>query len=245
MFVGSGTLANDAIAATLAAGPNADRGLMLVSGEFGGRIARQAKRAGLNPRLLTWDWGQPWDLQRIDEALAGLSGGWVWGRAPRDEHRRAERPGRAGGGGRPARRAGLPGLRQQLGHGADRLDRRLPGVRRVGKALGSYAGLSFVFANPADLTGLDADRLPTYLDVPATLATDGPRFTVVSPLVCHHQQPLRPGDAGGLVVEEGELAARPLDPVETVCCQRWLCGRILHGESWGLGGRLWGGLLAL
>ncbi len=77
---GSGTLANETIAATLAAGGSRGRGVMLINGEFGERIARQATRFALAPRLLTWNWGEPWDLDEIDDALAQEpAGSWVWG----------------------------------------------------------------------------------------------------------------------------------------------------------------------
>src|SRR5581483_11897414 len=59
--VGSGTLANDMVAATLAADPRRGNGLVLVNGEFGERLVRQARRMGLAPRTLAWDWGRPWD----------------------------------------------------------------------------------------------------------------------------------------------------------------------------------------
>ena len=49
LFVGSGTLANDAVAATLAADPHRGNGLVLVTGEFGGRLLKQARRWGLDP----------------------------------------------------------------------------------------------------------------------------------------------------------------------------------------------------
>src|SRR5207253_10279177 len=81
---GSGTLGNETIAATLAAGSHAradeGRGVMLINGEFGERIARQATRFGLEPRMLTWAWGEPWDLDEVDETLAEEpEGSWVWG----------------------------------------------------------------------------------------------------------------------------------------------------------------------
>ncbi len=198
VFVGSGTLANDAIAATLAAGPHADRGLMLVSGEFGGRIARQARRTGLSPRVLEWDWGQPWDLTAIEGALKGLAGGWVWG-AHHETSTGVQNDLAA-----LVRIASRYGVRVCLdcvsSMGTVPVD--LSGVYLAsgasGKALGSLAGLSFVFANPADLSGLDVNRIPTYLDVPATLATAGPRFTVVSPLVRAMDVALSPFDTPDL-----------------------------------------------
>src|SRR5262249_7202955 len=54
---GSGTLGNEAVAATLAATPCEDRGVLLSNGEFGERLSRQAVRFGLQPRTLRWPWG--------------------------------------------------------------------------------------------------------------------------------------------------------------------------------------------
>ena len=91
VFVGSGTLANDAVAATLAAEARAGRGpadgLVLVGGEFGGRLLKQARRWGLRPRVLSWDWGRPWDLAEVESALRACppgpgSGGRTTRRAP-------------------------------------------------------------------------------------------------------------------------------------------------------------------
>ena len=61
-----------------------------------------------------------------------------------------------------------------------------------GKAVGSYAGLAFVFADPEELRHLDPEGLPAYLDVPSALASPGPRFTVPSPLVLALDAALEP-----------------------------------------------------
>src|SRR5207248_1582164 len=50
VLVGSGTAANEAVAANLAAAPRAGAGLLLVNGHFGERLARQVPRFGLRPR---------------------------------------------------------------------------------------------------------------------------------------------------------------------------------------------------
>src|SRR5260370_39287618 len=63
--VGSGTLANEAVAATLASEPDRDKGLMLVNGEFGRRLVKQIQRFGARPQVLERGWGQPWDLDQI------------------------------------------------------------------------------------------------------------------------------------------------------------------------------------
>jgi aspartate aminotransferase-like enzyme len=49
--------------------------------------------------------------------------------------------------------------------------------------MGSYAGVAVVFANPTELTNIQPDAVPSYLDVAATIATHGPRFTFPSPLI--------------------------------------------------------------
>lgn len=58
LMSGSGTLANDAVAAQLAAG-NAS-GIVLSNGEFGERLADHARRWRLNFRAVGSPWGSPW-----------------------------------------------------------------------------------------------------------------------------------------------------------------------------------------
>jgi aspartate aminotransferase-like enzyme len=184
MQVGSGTLANEAIAATIAADGCADAGLVLVNGEFGRRILKQAHRFGLKPRVLEWAWGKAWDLDQVAEAFDDLpAGGWVWG-----VHQESST-------GVMNDLAGLTRLGRSRGIrvccdcvssiGAVPLD--LSGVYlasgATGKALSSYAGLSLIFADPAKLAHLNTDRIPAYLDIPATLESIGPRYTVPSGLL--------------------------------------------------------------
>jgi aspartate aminotransferase-like enzyme len=184
VLVGSGTLANDAVGATIAADPNRGSGLVLVNGEFGGRLLKQARRLGLSPRVLAWDWGKPWDFSAIEREFRTASpGAWVWG-----VHHETS--------------TGVLNDMKQLVVLAKRYGVRvcLDCVSSLGavpvdlsdvylassgsgKALGSYAGLGLVFADPAELAHIPAESITTYLDVPATLATIGPRFTVPSPLV--------------------------------------------------------------
>ena len=53
----------------------------------------------------------------------------------------------------------------------------------TGKSLGSYAGLGIVFAHAPDLASLDTSRVPSYLDIPAILSCEGPRYTFPSATV--------------------------------------------------------------
>jgi aspartate aminotransferase-like enzyme len=179
---GSGTLANEAIAATLAA-LGAGRGLLLVNGEFGERLTRQAQRFDLHLRVLSWPWGQPWDLDEVAAALAAEPAGWVWG-----VHQESstgvlnDLPGLV----RIARRAGVRVCADCISSlGAAPLDLR--GVYlasgSTGKSLGSYAGVAIVFADAAELGRIDFSRVPSYFDLAAALASPGPRYTFPSPVL--------------------------------------------------------------
>lgn len=184
LMAGGGTTANEAVAATLAAGPGAADGLVLVNGEFGERLRRQAARWGLRPRVLEWQWGRPWDLDEVAAALRLLPpGGWVWG-----VHHETS-TGVLNDLPELVRLAAACGVRvcadAVSSVGAVPVD--LSGVylaaAAAGKALGAYAGLAMVFADPRRLAGVTAERLPESLDLPAALAATGPRFTISSPCV--------------------------------------------------------------
>ncbi|MGA8028680.1 MAG: aminotransferase class V-fold PLP-dependent enzyme [Bryobacteraceae bacterium] len=78
LFTGSGTLANDAVAANLKAIFGDAKGLVLTNGEFGERIANQALRAGLTFHQLDFAWGEPWSFHAIRDAVDHKPT-WVWG----------------------------------------------------------------------------------------------------------------------------------------------------------------------
>ena len=186
---GSGTLANEVVGATIAADPaenparrKGNRGIMLVNGEFGQRLSRQATRFGLQPRVLSWSWGKPWNFDEIDDALRDEPpGSWVWG-----VHQESstgvlnDLPGLV----RIASRRGVRVCADCISSlAAVPLDLR--GVYLAsgasGKSLGSYAGMSIIFADAKSLCDLDMSRTPSYLDLPAALSTHGSRFTFPSP----------------------------------------------------------------
>lgn len=179
---GSGTLANESVAATLAALPCEGRGIMLINGEFGQRLARQAERFGLLPRHLSWDWGQPWDLEEIDAALSQEPpGSWIWG-----VHQESstgvlnDLPGLV-------RVASRHGIRvcvdciSSLGAVPIDLSEIFLATASSGKALGSYAGAALVFADLSSLEPLDRRRIPSYLDLVAAITSQGPCYTFPSP----------------------------------------------------------------
>jgi aspartate aminotransferase-like enzyme len=180
---GSGTLANEVVAATLAADSQAFRapGLMLVNGEFGERLVRQANRFGLPMRILNWPWGQPWDLDEIEAALRDAPASWVWG-----VHQESS----------TGVLNDLPGLvRRARSHGARVCVDCISSLGAIpldlaevylatgatGKSLGSYAGIAIIFADAEALGNVKTERISSYLDLRAALAAEGPRFTFPSP----------------------------------------------------------------
>ncbi|OAI40683.1 hypothetical protein AYO40_04540, partial [Planctomycetaceae bacterium SCGC AG-212-D15] len=215
---GSGTLGNEAVAALLAADKQCREGVMLVNGEFGERLARQALRFGLRPRVLNWPWGRPWDLKEVEGALAALpAGSWVWG-----VHQESstgvlnDLPGLV----RAARKFGARVCLDCISSlGAVPLD--LEGVYLAtgasGKSLGAFAGVAMVFADGAALTRVDLERVPSYFDIPAALASRGPRYTFPSPTLAaletaleEYATPERAQAKYARYAELGQLARRRL-----------------------------------
>jgi aspartate aminotransferase-like enzyme/GNAT superfamily N-acetyltransferase len=185
LWNGSGTLVNEAIAVHLSAERNAPgSGVILVNGEFGERLARQAVRCGLHARVLTWEWGRPWDLEEIAAALAEEpAGGWVWGvHLETSTGVLNDLPGLV-------RRAQAHGQRvcmdciSSLGSVPLDLSSVYLATGVAGKALASCAGLSMVFADAAALRPTDPERLPTTFDIAEALAARGPLHTFPSAFV--------------------------------------------------------------
>ena len=76
LMSGSGTLANDAIAAQLAAKKGV--GIVLSNGEFGERLLDHAQRWRLSFQALSSPWGSPLDLARLEKRLRDGGIAWVW-----------------------------------------------------------------------------------------------------------------------------------------------------------------------
>lgn len=184
MMMGSGTLANECVAAALASLRPRRAGLVLVSGEFGARLAEQARRWGLEFDRLEWAWGRAWNMHEVDAALRRLdAGAWVWGvhgetstgvLNPIDDLLALAR-------GR--------GLRvcldcvSTLGSVPLDLDGVFLATSTSGKCLGSLAGLAILLGNPGALRGLAMEGVPLALDARAAFDTLGPRFTIASTLI--------------------------------------------------------------
>ena len=76
VMVGSGTLSNDVVAAQLSQLESA--GVIVSAGEFGERLLDHARRMGLQHVPVRHEWGEPFDYDCIERALAANRGGWLW-----------------------------------------------------------------------------------------------------------------------------------------------------------------------
>ena len=77
ILMGSGSLANDCIAAQLSV--NFGQGLILSNGEFGNRLIDHATRFGLNYHKLQIGWGEIFDLDFIlDKLSENQNIDWLW-----------------------------------------------------------------------------------------------------------------------------------------------------------------------
>jgi aspartate aminotransferase-like enzyme/GNAT superfamily N-acetyltransferase len=162
VLTGSGSLGNAVVAAQL--GLHASTGLVLSNGEFGERLAGEARRAGLRFDWLRLRWGDVFDLQHVKTFVSRVPrGGWIWFvhhetstgvLNPFDELKQL---------------AADHGLRMCAdcisSIGAVRVDLR--GVHLAtgtsGKGLGAYPGLALVFHDYVPTP--EPDRLPGYIDL--------------------------------------------------------------------------------
>lgn len=162
VLLGSGTLANDVVAAQLAA--VGGRGIVFSNGEFGERLADHARRAGLSFEHRRFGWGEPLDIGSLDGAA------WVWAVACETSAGILNDIGAAG----------VPVALDCISAvGAVPLDLSKVWLASgaSGKALGSYPGLAMVFYQE-----VAARPVPRYLDL-ALYARDEVPFTQSSNLV--------------------------------------------------------------
>lgn len=77
LLLGSGTLANDVIAAQLSLIPGP--GIVLSNGEFGSRLRDHARRFKLRCEAVEFAWGAPLDLAIVRKKLAHVTApAWLW-----------------------------------------------------------------------------------------------------------------------------------------------------------------------
>jgi aspartate aminotransferase-like enzyme len=179
LFAGSGTLANDAVAAQLAA--IGGRGLILSNGEFGDRLIAHAERHGLAHAVLRRPWGAPIDPEAIDHALRRSDARWLW--AVHCETSTGMLNDLDAFRGLAAMRGTALAIDAASSVGTVPID--LDGIAFAstvsGKALGAVAGLAIVCcAAPPRAV---ARGVPSYLDLARYTEGDGVPFTQSSLLV--------------------------------------------------------------
>ncbi len=78
ILLGSGSLANDAVAAQLSL--ESGRGLILTNGEFGERLVDHARRMKLEFDTLKFGWGETFDYAAVDSAIRNPQSAirWLW-----------------------------------------------------------------------------------------------------------------------------------------------------------------------
>ncbi len=189
VMAGSGTLANDIVGACLRARFGEGGGIVLANGEFGERLIRQARTAGLKFKALQWTWGSAWDHEEIEEELRGAD--WVWGvhletstGVLNDVPRLCTQARDAGAvvaadcvssiGAVP-----LDGLELSLASGVS------------GKALGAYAGLTFVFSREEALEGICFESMPASFNIRNAIRQRDPVFTLPMPQLAALAEALR------------------------------------------------------
>lgn len=180
LLLGSGTLANDAVAGQLSL--LGEPGLILVNGEFGRRLVDHGTRWRLDFETLEIPWGAGFDLDAVGRLLAREGRpGWLWA-----VHCETST-------GVLNDLLGLEGVCAELGvklclDAISSLGTVAVDLTRVhlasgvsGKGLGSYPGLALVFHDheiaPAPMA------LPRYLDLGFYAAQNGVPFTHSSNLV--------------------------------------------------------------
>lgn len=175
---GTGTLANDVVAAQLSRIEG--RGLLLVNGEFGERLCDHATRMNLQFDCLREEWGDSFDIDEVIEKLDANVYRWVW-----FVHCETST-----GILNPLETIQIICQKREIQIAVDcisslgSVSTNLAGIdfasSSSGKGLGSFAGLSLVFHEQdiqPDLT------LPRYLDLGNYTASGGVPYTQSSGLV--------------------------------------------------------------
>ncbi len=180
LLFGSGTLANEAVAAQISL-LNC-KGVVLSNGEFGNRLVDQATRWRLDFEALHADWGAPFDYGAVERMLEqDPKIGWLW--CVHSETSTGV----------------LNDLTQLIGICQKRNVRlcldcissigAVPVALRdvylatgtSGKALASFSGIAMVFYNHS--VSPAPHSLPRYLDLGYYAATNGVPFTILSDLL--------------------------------------------------------------
>lgn len=203
LLMGSGTLANDAVAGQLSLLDVP--GLVLSNGEFGARLVDHARRFRLRHQVLEIPWGRVFDGAEIRRAVAA-GARWVWA-----VHCETS--------------TGVLNDLSMLKDACREHDARLcvdaisslgavpvdlDGVHLAsgssGKGLRSFAGLSMVFHDREPVPA--ADRLPRILDLGHAQSRAGIPFTVLSNLVAALDAALRTADGDRRFADLADISGR-------------------------------------
>lgn len=186
ILLGSGTLANDVVAAHLS--DDMGRGMVISNGEFGERLIDHARRARLNFKEWNHTWGAAFDYDDLETILdKEASIKWLWA-----VHLETS-TGVLNDLSKLKNICSARGIQLCMdcvsSIGALPID--LEGVYLTtgvsGKALCSYPGLSFVFYNHT----LSGQALPRYMDLDLYSKSEGVPFTHSSNLIYALQEALR------------------------------------------------------
>ncbi|MBE1553244.1 aminotransferase class V-fold PLP-dependent enzyme [Sporosarcina limicola] len=208
LLQGTGTLANDVVAAQLSLIEG--KGLILVNGEFGLRLTDHAKRFGMKFDVIETEWGGIFDEKSIIEAVQTDHYTWLWTvhsetstgvlndidllKKVCSEH-------------------GIS-LALDCVSAIGTVPTDLAGVKFAsgvsGKGLASYTGLSFVFHNEIVT---QSDRLPRYLDLGAYMEAGGIPYSQSSNLVSALDVALLKYDHPGEVFKAIEVRAHKVRSV--------------------------------
>ena len=179
ILLGTGTLANDVVAAqlTLLDSP----GVVLSNGEFGERLIDHARRMQLDYAAVEFDWGRTFDVRKVERAVERTRARWLWAVASETSTGMLNDL----EGLKAVARRNDVSLSLDCVSAIGALPIDLSGVHLAsgasGKALAALPGLSFVFYSHR-LTP-SPTRLPRYLDLGYYADKEGIPFTHSSNLV--------------------------------------------------------------
>lgn len=180
VLMGSGTLANDALAAQLSL--EGGKGIVLSNGEFGERLVDHARRRGLSFDTVWKEWGKGFSREEIGEVIARNPGApWLWAVHSETSTGVLNDAGMLGELCAESGVALCLDCISSLGTVPVDLSRVYMATGTSGKGLRSYPGLSFVFHNH-DIRSRP-DKLPRYIDLGLYTEAPGTPFTLSSNLL--------------------------------------------------------------
>lgn len=179
ILLGSGTLANDAVAAQLSL--SGQPGIVLSNGEFGRRLIDHARRHRLPHVAVESAWGQALDLAGAADAARRTGARWIWAVASETSTGMLNDVEALKVLARSHHLALCLDCVSAIGAVPLKLDGVYLASGASGKALASFPGLCFVFY--AHDIAPEPERLPRYLDLGYYALKSGIPFTHSSNLI--------------------------------------------------------------